>query len=309
MTNQKRHRPVTIISGFLGSGKTTLLNRILHEKHGLRFAVIVNELGEIGLDSHLITSSSDIVKLDNGCLCCVLSEELVATIAKLSLRDDFDAVILETTGIADPLPIAWPFLRPEFRDEFRFNAIITVVDCLNFETMLTQATEIRMQVERADYVYLTKADLTAEQNVQNVRQHVLAINDNARFVAAADDAFYQLLFDEDSGRDQSSLVSKQKFHSHHDAGVYDSLSIDLNGVAVSLERIEDFFQGLSKDVFRAKAIFKNIENDKTIVMHGVCGRVDFYEDAVQSGTFAAVFIGKKLDKDSLKQKFQQDVLS
>src|SRR5215831_4420317 len=126
--------PVTIITGFLGSGKTTFLNHIVASQHGLKIAVIVNEIGEIGIDSELIVSAGDgVMELSNGCICCSLNNDLVDSIFQvLERREPVDYVIVETTGLADPLPIILTFLRSEFRDRVRLDSVITVADAENF---------------------------------------------------------------------------------------------------------------------------------------------------------------------------------
>lgn len=299
----QKHIPVTLVTGFLGSGKTTLLNRFLAQTNDIRYALIINEFGEIGIDAGLIKSSQDFVKMDNGCLCCVLSDELIKTIGTLAARDDYDAVVLETTGIADPLPIAWPFLRPEFQDKFRFAGIVTVVDAAHFEKMLTQAEEPKLQVERADFIYLTKTDLCSPEQVASVMRSVNAINPNARLVQAGDADALKLLFDHND-----MMTPKEEAHMHtphhedHASG-YDSLSVNLNGKLISLTDMEDLFEALPKEVFRAKAIFKNKDDGHCYAIHAVCGRVDFYELEEFNGTCAAVFIGKGMEKEELQKKF------
>jgi G3E family GTPase len=298
-----RHVPVTILSGFLGSGKTTLLNRILQANQGVRYALIINEFGAIGLDAGLLKGApQDFVKMDNGCLCCALNEELVKTLEKLAAREDYDAVILETTGVADPLPIAWTFLREPYAASFRFAAIVTVVDALNLETMLTQAQETRLQIERADFVYLSKSDVAAPKQVAQTRAQIAAINAHARIVAAEDPDWAALLFD----HDKPSAVALPTAHpsAHQHAATFDSVAVPLQDVAYSLEAVEDFFETLPPEVFRAKAALRVVGRAHPVVIHAVCGRVDFYEEPLYQGALAAVFIGRDLSKSDLAKNFQ-----
>lgn len=301
----KSHTPVYILSGFLGAGKTTLLNKILREEHGHKFAVIVNEFGEIGLDGTLIEGSPDFVKMDNGCLCCALNAELVQTIEKLKLRDDYDAVILETTGVADPLPIAWTFFREQFVDRYRFGGIITVVDVLNFAQMTHEALEVMLQIERADYLYVSKTALVPLKQVQALQVFLEENNSNARVVLDTDTDWMDLIFDFDdtpvgaTGRSPLPLDA----HEHEHKSTYTSLAIALQGLKITLNKMEEFFEALPHAVFRAKAAFYDSNTEKTYVIHAVCGRVEFYETALKIETPVCIFIGKKFDEVQLKKEF------
>lgn len=281
-------KPFTLLSGFLGSGKTTLLNQILNQNHGIRYAVIVNEFGQIGLDDQMLEGTQDFVKMDNGCLCCVLSEELVDTITELYKRDDYDAVVLETTGVADPLPIAWPFLRPEFNGSYRFAGIVCVVDCLNFFKMKDQASEVTLQIERADFVYLSKTDLVDEEQKSRVIQAVQGLNAHAKIVDQNDPQALELMIDHDH---ELNLKALQNQHHTH----YQSLSHSFKDQVIQLEQVEDFFEGLPQTVFRAKAIFQTADQ-KFYAIHAVCGRIDFYELKEVPQTLGLVLIGEDLNE-------------
>lgn len=288
------HRPITILTGFLGAGKTTLLRRILTEAHGHKFAVIINEFGEIGLDADLLDVSQNFVKMDNGCLCCVLNDDLAKTLLTIKERDDFEAIILETTGIADPLPIAWTFFREELGDAFRFGGIITVVDVLNFFASQTMADEVRCQIERADYIYLAKTKLCTPQNLQRVLQTVKSIQPRARFIQDTDAHFYDLIFDF-----ETELTLQPQEHVHQHINAFQSLAFDLQSTMVKLNDMEDFFESLPNEVYRAKAIFKDAASQKIFAMHAVCGRVEFYECAGLAPR-GVVVIGKNLDLQKIK---------
>lgn len=291
--------PVTIITGYLGSGKTTLINKILREQQSLALALIVNEFGEIGLDGALLSGPQDFVKMDNGCLCCVLSEELIETIGALKKRNDYQGVVLETTGIADPLPIAWPFLRPEFEDKFRFSSIITVVDCLHFDVMSKQASEVVLQVERADYLYLSKTDLVDLAQLDQLKERLKTINPNARFVESTEDHWVDLMFE--SIKEERQAPSEITHHHDHHDFMSESFSVTK---PLRLEDVEDLFEALPKEVYRAKAVFQNPEK-KWIAIHSVCGRVDWYELHDFQGDQALVFIGKKLPLERLREAVNQ----
>lgn len=294
------HIPFFIISGFLGSGKTTLVNKILAHTHGIRFAVLINELGSIGIDAHLLDGSQDFVEMDNGCLCCVLNEDLVKTLEKLKERGDFDAVILETTGVADPLPIAWAFLREQFGETFRFEGIVTVVDPLHLAQMLGHAEEAKIQIERADYIYLTKTDVASSQDIQQALNQVQQMNPQARVILQSDPAWFDLIF---SLQISSAKSLPRLFIKHQHVQNFSSFALPLENLRIHLNDMEDFFCNLPQQVFRAKAIFFDQQTQKYMAMHSVCNRVDFYQIEAQPQDQAVVFIGKSFDVESLKQNF------
>ena len=154
--------PVTVLTGFLGSGKTTLLNRILSENHGKRIAVIENEFGEVGVDHQLVIGAEEeIFETNNGCICCTVRGDLLRILGQLlKRRDKFDYIIVETTGMADPGPVAQTFfLDDEFKDRFSLDAIITLVDARHIEKHLDEMQEPGEQVAFADVILLNKTDL------------------------------------------------------------------------------------------------------------------------------------------------------
>nr|MDQ3387437.1 GTP-binding protein [Actinomycetota bacterium] len=159
--------PVTIITGFLGSGKTTLLNRILTEAHGQKIAVIVNEFGEIGIDNQLIVGDTDedIFEMNNGCICCTVRGDLIKTLGDLYARrkegsTEFDRVVIETTGLADPAPVIQTFFAdPKIQKRYYPDAVITVVDSKHIEQHLDEGQEAVEQIAFADLVLLNKTDL------------------------------------------------------------------------------------------------------------------------------------------------------
>ena len=177
--------PVSIITGFLGSGKTTLLNHILTQQQGLKVAVLVNEFGEIGIDNELIISSDDdIVELNNGCICCTINEDLVKTVQKiLKRKEKVDYLIVETTGVADPLPVAVTFLSTELRGKTRLDSIITMVDCDNFYAKAKQnSTVAYQQIAYGDIILLNKTDLVESVEVDRIEKQIREHRGDAKVV-------------------------------------------------------------------------------------------------------------------------------
>ena len=176
--------PVTVITGYLGSGKTTLLNHILSGQQGRKVAVIVNEFGEVGIDGQLIEQDGDeqLIEFNNGCLCCTVRGDLIETIAKLRQRaGDLDAILIETTGLADPAPVASTFFVDEaVRADTRLDAFVTVVDAVNLEKNLEQSVEAHEQVAFADIILVNKTDLVTEEQLQRVERRVRTLNPLAR---------------------------------------------------------------------------------------------------------------------------------
>ena len=175
--------PVTVLTGYLGSGKTTLLNRILSEDHGKRYAVIVNEFGEIGIDNDLIVESDEeIYEMNNGCICCTVRGDLVRTVEGLMRRPGrFDAILVETTGLADPAPVAQTFfMDDDVKSKTRLDAVVALVDAKHLPLRLKDSHEAEDQIAFADVIVLNKTDLVSEEELREVEATVRAINPSAR---------------------------------------------------------------------------------------------------------------------------------
>jgi G3E family GTPase len=174
-----RKIPVTILTGFLGSGKTTLLNRILSEQHGQRIAVIENEFGEVGVDQALvINADEEIFEMNNGCICCTVRGDLIRVLGNLmKRRDKFERVLVETTGLADPGPVAQTFFMDEdIQEDFRLDGIVTLVDAKHLDMHLEDSKEAREQVAFADILVLNKVDLVPAPAVEALERRVRGMN-------------------------------------------------------------------------------------------------------------------------------------
>ena len=177
--------PVTILTGYLGSGKTTLLNKILSEEHGKRIAVIENEYGEVGIDQGLvINADEEVFEMSNGCICCTVRGDLIRVLGNLmKRRDKFDYVLVETTGLADPGPVAQTFfMDDEIREEFTLDGIVTLIDAAHIDQQLERSNESSEQVAFADVLILNKSDLVPEQSLVKLESRLRDMNTMARVV-------------------------------------------------------------------------------------------------------------------------------
>ena len=214
--------PVTILTGFLGAGKTTLLNHILSNQQGVKTAVLVNEFGEIGIDNELIVSTGEeMVELSNGCICCSINDELMQTVERVLERPEaLDYIVVETTGLADPLPVAMTFLGSELRDQTRLDSIITLIDAENFDQSVLDTQVGRAQVVYGDILMLNKCDLVAEERLQTVEQQLREVKNDARILRSTQgDVPLPLLLS--VGLFESDKVSPQHEHHEHDHSHHD----------------------------------------------------------------------------------------
>ncbi|MFH7025686.1 MAG: CobW family GTP-binding protein [Heteroscytonema crispum UTEX LB 1556] len=184
MDAPKQGLPVTIITGFLGSGKTTLLNHILTNQQGLKTAVLVNEFGEIGIDNELVVSTGEnMVELNNGCICCTINNDLVDAVYKVLAREEkLDYLVVETTGLADPLPVALTFLGTELRDLTRLDSIITLVDAANYSLDLFNSQAAHSQIAYGDIIILNKTDLVDEAALNDLERKIGEVKEGARIL-------------------------------------------------------------------------------------------------------------------------------
>ncbi len=181
-TTPKPRIPVTILTGFLGAGKTTLLNYILQQQHGYKFAVIVNEMGEIGIDGQLVENAKEeVVQMNNGCVCCTVRKDLVKSVQGLIKRGGFDYILIETTGIADPAPVAQTFLNiPQLQQYVQLDSILTVVDAEQIEKQMADVETAREQIAMADFVLVNKTDLVDEAHLARIEAKITELNPHAQ---------------------------------------------------------------------------------------------------------------------------------
>lgn len=309
--------PVTVLTGFLGAGKTTLLNRILSEKHGKRYAVIVNEFGELGIDHDLvIDAEEEFFEMNNGCLCCTVRGDLIRILTGLLKRKDkFDGVLIETTGLADPGPVAQTFFVDEdIRQQTRLDAIVTVVDAKHVLDRLADSPEAQEQIAFADVVLVNKTDLVAASDVDHVASEIRDINPHAtlhfseRARIDPRHLLEQRAFDLDRILELSpSFLQGEHHHSHSDVRSV-CLSTDVPLVSDKvfswLERVTRE-QGAS--ILRFKGIFSLADDDRPLVVQGVHMMVD--GDRLppwkpnETRRSRLVFIGRNLDTQELRDGF------
>src|SRR5579863_994972 len=175
--------PVTVLTGYLGAGKTTLLNRILSEPHGKKYAVIVNEFGEIGIDNDLVVGADEeVFEMNNGCICCTVRGDLVRILDGLMRRKGkFDAIIVETTGLADPAPVAQTFFMDEnVGRRTKLDAVVTVADAKWLNDRLKDAPEAKNQIAFADVILINKTDLVSPEELEEVEARIRGINPYAK---------------------------------------------------------------------------------------------------------------------------------
>ncbi len=217
--------PVTVLTGYLGSGKTTLLNRILTEDHGKRYAVVVNEFGEIGIDNDLIVETDEeIYEMNNGCICCTVRGDLVRVVEGLVRRKGrFDAIIVETTGLADPVPVVQTFfMDDDVRARTRLDAVVALVDARHLPLRLKDSREAEDQIAFADVVVINKTDLVTPEELEKIEATVRAINPHARIHRAErarialDRVLDQGAFDLTRVLDEDPDFLEQAAHAHDD---------------------------------------------------------------------------------------------
>ncbi|MQT13343.1 CobW family GTP-binding protein [Segnochrobactrum spirostomi] len=337
--------PVTVLTGFLGAGKTTLLNRILTEDHGKRYAVIVNEFGEIGIDAELLVDTDEeVFEMNNGCICCTVRGDLIRTVENLlKRRGSFDAILVETTGLADPAPVAQTFFMDEtVRAAAALDSVVAVADAKHLALRLGDTAEAAGQIAFADIVVLNKSDLVTPDELAAVEARIRAINpfatihrtercalplgsvlDRGSFdldrILSLDPEFLEI--DEhdhdhacgpDCDHDHHHHGHDHHHHHHHDhieeAGIS---SVSLAGGALDPDRffrwIQDTTQKDGPNILRLKGIIAFRDDPQRYVIQGVHMIIegDHQRDWREGETRQSrlVFIGRDLDRQKLEAGF------
>jgi len=340
--------PVTVLTGYLGAGKTTLLNRILSEPHGKKYAVIVNEFGEIGIDNDLIVGADEeVFEMNNGCVCCTVRGDLIRVVQGLMKRQTrggggFDGIVIETTGLADPGPVAQTFfVDEEVRAKAKLDSVTTVVDAKHILLRLSDSREAAEQIAFADQIVLNKTDLVSEGDLALIEARLRRLNPLAPIHRATrSDVPLEAILGRGGFDLDRILTLEPEFlnpahgepghvhddhcddhdhdhgheHHHHDHEHDD----DIKGVALTLDQpvdaqritawLNDLLARQGPDILRAKGILNVKGDDRRLVFQAVHMILegDFQRDwkAGEDRTSRMVFIGRNLDEALLRVGFQ-----
>lgn len=312
-----REIPVTIVTGFLGSGKTTLLNRLLQENHGKKIAVILNEIGDVNLDSELVVQSlgEDLKIMNNGCVCCTVRGDLsVIALDLLKKKIDFDHLVIETTGMADPSPVAQTFFMDEaLQEHFNLDAILTVVDAFHIEKNLDELKETQDQIGFADVILLNKCDMVDASRLAVLEQKIRAINAVAKIVRTercnvpVGDVLGIGAFNLQARIEIDPAITKE-FHEHSHDEAIQSVYLEEKR-PLDLERLNRFMSlvvgELGNQVLRSKGIVWVKDDPNRIVFQGVHMTMGSAPDRPwaegEERKTQMVFIGRHLPKDVLAE--------
>ncbi len=328
LNNLPEKASVIILTGFLGAGKTTLLNRILTAEHGHRIAVIVNEFGEVGIDHHLLlTSDHEVVQMNNGCVCCTVRGDLLRSFLQLmEHRSKFDTVVIETTGLAEPAPVAQTLYADErIRREFTLAGVVTVVDAKYISARLEDSAEACEQIAFADLILLNKTDLSSSEQLDQVEQSIARLNKLAK-IHRTKNSEIDLATIFDLG--QTDLASKidhahadddhrhgHNGHDHHHHHHNHLQNIDtvciveqgaLDGMKVSLW-FRTLIAEFGNNILRMKGILNLRSDSEQFLLQGVHsdfeGKPGRAWGADEDRVNRLVFIGRKLDQKKITEGF------
>jgi G3E family GTPase len=298
--------PVTIVTGFLGSGKTTLVNHILANQAGLRVAVMVNEIGEIAIDNDLVIGAADdLIELANGCICCSINNDLLdAAFRVLRRTPRVDYLIVETTGLADPLPVALSFLRSELRDQVRVDSIVALADAANFSLERFANKAALNQLRFADFVVLNKCDLAGPERANAVADAIRDLAGSPARVMRATRAQVALPLILGTGVFRAEFGPDPDTHDHIEADGFEAVSF-ASDRAFSAERFQQFLEDLPANVFRAKGIL-SIEGSSGRHLFHLVGRRFTLDEApgAIAGPNRLVLIGQDLDGGKLRAQLR-----
>jgi len=340
--------PVTVLTGYLGAGKTTLLNRILSENHGKKYAVIVNEFGEIGIDNDLIIGADEeVFEMNNGCICCTVRGDLVRIMEGLMKRKGkFDAIIVETTGLADPAPVAQTFFVDEdVQKNARLDAVVTVADAKWLSDRLKDAPEAKNQIAFADVIVLNKTDLVTKGELAEVEARIRGINPYAKLhrtercsVALADvldrgafdldrilDIEPSFLEADDHDHDHAHHHHHDHDHHHHDHGhglkhYHDE---DMQSLSLKTDKpldpnvfmpwLQNLVQVEGGKILRSKGILAFHDDDDRYVFQGVHMMLEGnhqrkWKDG-EPRESRLVFIGRELPEEAIRKGFESCIVS
>ncbi|MDT7950145.1 MAG: GTP-binding protein [Acetobacteraceae bacterium] len=310
--------PVTVLTGYLGAGKTTLLNRILSENHGKKYAVVINEFGELGVDNDLVVDADEeVFEMNNGCICCTVRGDLIRIVGGLmKRRGKFDGIIIETTGLANPAPVAQTFFVDDtVRNRTRLDAIVTVVDAKNLPARLEDSAEAAEQLAFADVIVLNKTDLVTPDELSAVEAQIRRINRFAkihrttRAAMKVTDILDQGAFDLQRVLEREpEFLEEEHEHSHNDDVA--SMSFELSR-PVDPEKFNAWISALlaekGQDLLRTKGILAYPGEDRRFAFQAV--------HMIADGDFIGkwpegerrsklVFIGRNLNRPQLRRGFE-----
>jgi G3E family GTPase len=311
--------PVTVLTGFLGSGKTTLLNRILTENHGKKIAVIENEFGEIGIDHDLVVNADEeLFEMNNGCICCTVRGDLIRVLSRLMRRKErLDAILIETTGLADPGPVTQTFfVDDEIKTRLSLDAIVTLVDAKHVLQHLDTDRECKEQIGFADVLLLNKTDLVSPAEADAVEKRIRAINGVATIYRThnAEIALDKILdvraFDLNQKLNYDpAFLEEDHDHSHDETvqsvGLRSDRPLDMKKFEAWLS---EFLKTKGPDIFRMKGILHLKDQDRRFVFQGVHMLFDGRPDrpwGEEKRENRLIFIGRNLDRAALTHAFSE----